>query len=573
MASTVFQFGKGVISSMIVGDSEVPQTEQESGAQARNSAGGFSFVLDDMSRVRRFLILGCEGGTYYTSERKLGLDNAKAISRLIASGRGTEVVAEVLDCARHNRAPKSQPLVFALAMCARSTHAETQKAAYAALPTVCRIPTTLFAFIEYSEALSVGTGWSRAHKRAIGEWFTSKSPAKLAYMMTKYKQRDGWSHQDVLRLAHIKPPSEEYDLVFRYAAKGYESLPEVPAFAEALAAPMEGRLEVDGDSDEVPECAINRLAEYLSVIEKSKTVENDHEMAYLIRNYGLVREHVPTTLLNSLAVWEALLEKMPMTAMIRNLGKMTSIGLVTAGSEFAAKVSATLRDESKLHRAHIHPFSILLALYTYNKGHGDKGSLKWEPVPEVCDALDAAFYLAFNNVEPANKRILVGMDVSGSMGGAMIQGTCISAREGAAALAMQFLRTERSTQVMAFCDQFVELDLNAGDKLSEVVQKISDLPFGATDCSLPMLWAMDHNVEVDCFVVITDNETYAGSVHPHVALQRYREHFNIAAKMIVVGMTATEFTIADPDDGGMLDVVGFDSSAPEVVRDFLLGRV
>jgi 60 kDa SS-A/Ro ribonucleoprotein len=33
-------------------------------------------------------------------------------------------------------------------------------------------------------------------------------------------------------------------------------------------------------------------------------------------------------------------------------------------------------------------------------------------------------------------------------------------------------------------------------------------------------------------------------------------------------MTATGFTIADPNDGGMLDVVGFDSATPNLIADF-----
>ena len=43
------------------------------------------------------------------------------------------------------------------------------------------------------------------------------------------------------------------------------------------------------------------------------------------------------------------------------------------------------------------------------------------------------------------------------------------------------------------------------------------------------------------------------------------------AKLIVVGMTATKFTIADPSDPGMLDVVGFDAAAPRVMADFARG--
>jgi len=37
----------------------------------------------------------------------------------------------------------------------------------------------------------------------------------------------------------------------------------------------------------------------------------------------------------------------------------------------------------------------------------------------------------------------------------------------------------------------------------------------------------------------------------------------------VVGMEANDFTIADPDDAGMLDVVGFDTAAPSVMSDFI----
>jgi 60 kDa SS-A/Ro ribonucleoprotein len=38
--------------------------------------------------------------------------------------------------------------------------------------------------------------------------------------------------------------------------------------------------------------------------------------------------------------------------------------------------------------------------------------------------------------------------------------------------------------------------------------------------------------------------------------------------LVVVGLTATNFSIADPNDSGMLDVVGFDASAPNVIADF-----
>lgn len=34
-------------------------------------------------------------------------------------------------------------------------------------------------------------------------------------------------------------------------------------------------------------------------------------------------------------------------------------------------------------------------------------------------------------------------------------------------------------------------------------------------------------------------------------------------------MTSNGFTLADPNDRGMLDVVGFDTSVPAVISDFI----
>ena len=86
---------------------------------------------------------------------------------------------------------------------------------------------------------------------------------------------------------------------------------------------------------------------------------------------------------------------MPMTAMIRNLGKMTSIGLLSAHSTQAEQVCTKLRDEGNLRNARIHPFNVLLALKQYHASHGDKGRLRWTPNFDIVKALEDAFYLSF----------------------------------------------------------------------------------------------------------------------------------------------------------------------------------
>jgi 60 kDa SS-A/Ro ribonucleoprotein len=88
-----------------------------------------------------------------------------------------------------------------------------------------------------------------------------------------------------------------------------------------------------------------------------------------------------------------------------------------------------------------------------------------------------------------------------------------------------------------------------------------------------MLYALDKGKGIDHFLVYTDSETWAGDIHPAQALRRYRERTGIDAKLTVVAMVSNGFSIADPDDPGMLDVVGFDTAAPQLISDFAAGRL
>jgi len=115
------------------------------------------------------------------------------------------------------------------------------------------------------------------------------------------------------------------------------------------------------------------------------------------------------------------------------------------------------------------------------------------------------------------------------------------------------------------------LSVSPEQRLDDVLRAVNGLPFGGTDCALPMVWAKRNRVEVDAFVIYTDNETWAGGVHPFQALREYRQAMGRPARLIVVGMTSTGFSIADPTDPGMLDVVGFDGAAPQVMADFTRG--
>jgi 60 kDa SS-A/Ro ribonucleoprotein len=236
----------------------------------------------------------------------------------------------------------------------------------------------------------------------------------------------------------------------------------------------------------------------------------------------------------------------------------------------------------------VHPIALLSALKTYAQGKGERGQHKWEPVGAIVDALDKAFYLSFGNVVPTGKRWLLALDVSGSMECGTIAGVPgLTPRVASAAMALITAATEPNYSVVGFTSSadgsyggrwgggspgLTPLSISPRQRLDDVLKTVSNLPFGGTDCALPMLWAMKNKVEADVFVVYTDSETWAGKPHPAQALKQYRDKMGIAAQLIV-GMVANNFTIADPQDGGMLDVVGFDTATPQLISDFARGQV
>jgi 60 kDa SS-A/Ro ribonucleoprotein len=532
-----------------------PQSQPIPGStQVANSAGGYSWRVDDWTRFDRFLNLGAEGGTYYIAERELVKQNHDAVVRCIKEN-GVRAVNRIVEISDSGRAPKNDPAIFALALVATHGSNEAKALAFQNLAKVCRIGTHLFHFAEYVNALR---GWGRGLRNAVGRWYLSCEADELARQAVKYQQRDGWSHGDLLRLAHPKAPSAQHDAVFRWMLNGADSLGE-----------REVKRKVRGEDRVAKYGAVGALPKLIESFERVKRSTNVIEVVELIDEFDVPREAIPTQWLNEVAVWEALLAKMPMTAMIRNLGKMTSIGLVQPFSESAKLIVRKLSDEAVLKRARIHPLAVLIAEKVYAQGRGDKGSLTWKPVPQIIDALDEAFYATFQNVEPCGKPMLLALDVSGSMGGGSVAGSCLTPREASAAIALVTAATERDYHIMGFSSRFMPLNITPRMRLDDVVKRISNLPFEGTNCALPMIWARENEVNVSAFITYTDSETWAGKIHPSQALRQYRNEFVGDAKAVVVGMTSNGFTIADPNDRGMLDVIGFDTTAPAVIADFV----
>lgn len=541
---------------------KTPQAQAATPRQILNAAGGYTYAVDDWARLHRFLTLGTDGGTFYTTDSTLTRETAEVVLRLAAVD-AVGLVHRIVEVSEAGRAPKPNPALFALAIAAAADDVDGRRAAMAALPRVARTGTQLFLFAGYVEQFR---GWGPTLKRAVAQWYTEPPVDRLAYQLVKYRQRGGWSHRDLLRLAS---PSGVVDPVRRIALNWAVGKGLGDTEQRSSAARPAVRVQVVPD-----ELAV--IADF----EDAQAATTAAQWVQIIgRGHGLSWEMLPDAALAQPAVWEALIARgMPQTALMRQLPRLTQLGLLAGDT--GAVVAAQLADAARLAKARVHPINVLVAQRTYASGQGVRGQGEWRPVPRIADALDAAFYAAYGAVRPSGKRTLLALDISGSMA-SRVSGLPVTCREAAVALALVTAATEPAHRIVGFTagrggfeDTAVRgLDIGPRRRLDDVCRYTARLEMGRTDCALPMIWARKHRVKVDTFHIYTDNETWYGDVHPHQALQQYRQRMGIDARLVVVAMTATRNSIADPADPKQLDISGFDSTVPTLLADFSRGDI
>ena len=740
----------------------IPQTIGLPG-QIANNAGGYSFPLPLEQEWMRYLIIGSksDNGSFYQCGGAIATTISRCIMAAVSSPATCEhLIRDIVDVSVNARAPKQEMTMMSLAAAIVFARDQTCKAqALGAIGQVCRIPTHLFMLVQYIRDLSQdkakpGKGFGKGVRRALTEYYTSRGGLELAVLVTKYKNREGWTHEDLISLLHINPADMKDDggrlvlewimkkdkperkiaanpakgimetvlpakmdrteflkrlmaiptpsrdgagiaeskgfmktivnaigsvmggsggsaaatvpvskkvsvifevahpessmvgtpiklmvndteqlhnvkktladmgvapignMVLWYGGKSISStkslldisynsankiyvlagVEPVPAQAPAPA-PVEAPIptqvavknednreesESESESKKVVEDPLVATARFLkALVELAKTGENKDTttaVAIMEQNKKIQREHLPTELLNTPQIWNTLLAGMGMTALVRNLGKLSQVGVASSRSQDIIKM---LGDPKNVKESKIHPLQVLVGMKTYSQGKGDLGSMTWPVNSYITTALSTTFRQAFGNITPTGKRFMIGLDVSGSMSMCMCAGAKnITPREGSVAMAMMTLHAEGAQNVHIYGFSNIFYNFNGKIRPEMTIQdaiKATDVPFGATDCALPMTEALKmytHNgVGIDVFCVYTDSETYAPTVHPQVALEQYRQVTGIDAKLIVVGMVANQLTIADPKDKNTLNLAGFDTSTPELISMFVRGLI
>ncbi|MFI7709107.1 TROVE domain-containing protein [Nonomuraea sp. NPDC049480] len=541
-----------------------PQTQRLPGRtdQVKNAAGGYVFAEDLWRKLEDFLVLGTTGGTYYVSQDQLTAENADVLFKAIAED-GPRVVELLTDIstARPPRAPKQRPALFALAATYAKGDAATRQAAKLALPKVVRTTDHLAQFFGYyknlgGKATARGTApvVGRSLRTALASWFLSDNADNVAFRVCKARQRktpqgEAFDLRDVLRIAHPQADTPERGRLLGWIAGNV--------------------------SDEQARDALESVDRFLT----AKAVTTSSQAVQVVTERKVPWEFLPDAMLREPSVWDALIDTVGMTALIRNLSRMTRIGTLKPMSDATRRAVARLTDQGALLRARIHPMDAFLALRVYGSGRSQPNPRAdvqtWTPVPAILDALEETYELSFGTVEPSGRRLLVAVDSSGSMsggwsgGGVVVGGSSIgSPYEVGCAMAVMLARIERGNVHV--------IDVDTGVHASKVTPRTNLREIkswrpsgGGTDLSLPFRWAREQRMAVDGVVLFTDNETWAGRSHPSQELDAYRRTVARDARVVVAAMTAAGYSIGDPADAGVLNMAGLDASLPLIVNGFI----
>ena len=360
--------------------------------QVPNSAGGYAWSVDDWMRLRRFLVLGSEGGSYYASERRSRRKSADAVARCLAADGPRR--------SRDRRGQRARPGAEERPGAVRARDGgglgESRRRACGARGAAAACAERARTCSGSRQFVEGFRGWGRSLRRGVGALVRGTVGRRARLPGGEVPPARG---RDAPRPAAAGPPGEA-----RSARATRRS---------TVSAGARSPVRVDR-----PRRRHGRPAAHRRGLRPRAGGATPAATAALVREYGLPREALKSEHLTSPEVWEALLDDMPSTALIRNLATMTRIGLLEPVARRRRRSSSQLGNGERLRRARVHPIAVLSALRTYASGRGARGRGEWTRCGEVVDALDAAFYAAFDERRAgrhaaAARARRVGLDAGG----------------------------------------------------------------------------------------------------------------------------------------------------------------
>jgi len=525
-------------------ESKTPQTHPIPGREKemiRGRSGGWMFDAGIWQTLRRCLLIGTAQRTYYADKQELTGTFVDVLLSAIA--QNPEQVAGEIVYASDGRAINNSAPILALVLLSAGETPEAKRAFLEIFPQVIRTGSHFYEWLNYTKSLR---GFGKVIREAGTNWLSREDVKGLAYQFLKYQQRHGFSNRDALRLFHVQPPTVEHDLLFEWATKGWETLPE-----------------------QAPSEALSQIWWYEWL---KRNPDRTHEA---IAEGHLTHEMAAPVGKMDEKAWQLLFNEMPIGALLRNLGSLTQLRILRADKPANLKrVKSILNNVKHLRKGRIHPIDVLKALKTYQSGGKIGRSQKsWTPVPQIVDILEKALELSFDAIAPTGKVFLHAVDISGSMSSYTVSSVNLSCCEIATTMALATAKAEENYAIRGFSTQFIDLEIHRKDSFSDAIAKARKHNFGGTDASVAYDWAIRKKFKADVICFWTDCESWAGRRHPSQALAEYRRRVNPDVKAVYVTLAPYNISLVDANDPNSWDIAGFDPGTPRLIQMLATGEL
>jgi len=507
----------------------LPGREKE---MVKTLVNSYAFKVDDLVALRRWLLTGSMNGAFYQSAKKMTDDNINTLKGCINSDP-VKVGDEIL-YASDKGISNSTPI---LALVYLSIGNDLAKQTFRTIfNKVIRTASHLYEFVLYVRELR---GFGKTIHKAIKGWLDAKDAKELEYQFLKYQQRDGWAGKDVLRM--IKPKTEDAlkNSVYAWVVRKNKG-------------------------------ELNEELKRLRVYEALKTGGvSEGKVVEAINAFSLTHEMIPANVERTQKIWEALFYKMPVFALIRNLGNLTSKGIF--GNTKNLDILESKFSKENLTNARIHPLTLASAFKVYSSGGNlGKSKLTWTPINRVIDILDKAVEDAFDALPASRKVFIHALDLSGSMNGVQVANIWLDAIETESVMALATIRSSVNYEVFGFDTKIRQLEgFNKRTSFMDVIRKrhVAGGFGGGTNCSLPIENALQNKIYADVIVCYTDNESWVGKHVPEM-LKEYRKTVNKDVKVIFVTLVPNgdNVSLVDPNDKNCFDIAGFSSETVRIIQ-------
>lgn len=524
---------------------------------------------DDFGKLRHFILFGSENNNLYVNNHVIHIDELTCLDNLLEHCKYDDILDIVTNYIKNitNESCSGQGifnvkgiknnLIYVLARCCCIKldddplfwKKDFKVDCFKRVLDVCYNSNDLFLFIHLYEKLNFKlygtTGWNYHIKQMVHDWYHLKSVKDLAFQITRYKSAYGWSHRDVLRLAHVKPSNDMINSIFKYITQEtvYNNHSEKAVFDYLIA--CNGILK---------EYNIDKVIEYICT-------------------FNLTLEQIPKHLLDNHKVWVTLIPNMSTDVLLLNLNKISSLYIL---DDYPDMLKLIL---DKIKHVQMNPLKLFVIIKKYKNDsrfiYKMPPPLKWKPNPIIIQALYDAFYNSFSGLKSIDKKILVVLDTSPSMSWNNIvndrgeRELSISAADISCVMAMMLQHVGKHVNIVSFDISMKKLDISSRYQLDKNLEQVKNKEVDNIDSALPFVWAMNNNEKYDAVIIITDDDSVR-QINPSTALQVYRDEMNINTKLIMMKLTSELSRVSsENDDIYTLNMHGFNTHMYSIMNTFL----